>query len=93
MFCLTGASSWSPRTASSSAVQTGLVMPILGGADLAASVTKLRPDVPIVFMSGYIDHADARHQVRDSRFFVQKPFRAEELIAALSDAVRELQAS
>ena len=68
------------------AILTDMVMPILNGTALAAGATEIRSDVPIVFMSGYIDHLQARQELSHSSSFLQKPFRAEELVDALRAA-------
>ena len=45
---------------------TDLVMPGMTGAELAVRLSPLRPDMKIIFMSGYSEHADRGS--RDSRF-------------------------
>jgi PAS domain S-box-containing protein len=62
---------------------TDLVMPRLGGADLAARLQAERPDLPVVFMSGYARQA----QLPDAGAggVLQKPFTA----ATLTRAIRE----
>ena len=70
-------------------ILTDIVMPggVLG-PDLAKQVRDRDPDMPIVFMSGYADQADARHQLRKrSGVFLQKPFTLQELVAVLSSSV------
>lgn len=68
---------------------TDLVMPKLGGWDLADRMIAVRPELPIVFMSGYVSQTDARNRLREgSDVFIQKPFRAEELVAAVRNALR-----
>lgn len=67
---------------------TDLVMPKLGGWDLADRMITVRPELPIVFMSGYVSKTDARNRLREgSDIFIQKPFRAEELVAAVRTAL------
>jgi len=47
----------------------------------------LRPDLPVLFMSGYTDDAIVRHGLLDERLnFIQKPFDS----ATVARKVREL---
>jgi CheY-like chemotaxis protein len=54
---------------------TDVVMPGLGGRDLAERVVHMRPDIKIIYISGYTDDAIVQHGVlRDDVRLVQKPF-------------------
>ena len=64
---------------------TDVVMPQMSGPALAARATSLRPDMQVLFMSGYTGSDIAARGVDDgSSALLQKPFSA----AALSEAVR-----
>jgi two-component system cell cycle sensor histidine kinase/response regulator CckA len=66
-------------------VLTDLVMPNMGGAELAQYLARLRPGLRIIFMSGYSD-LPVVQSVRESQAeFLPKPFTA----AALTEKVRE----
>jgi PAS domain S-box-containing protein len=63
-----------------------LVMPGVGGHALALQLVQTRPDLKVVLMSGYADHAVARHGLLESGFaFLQKPFSP----VALANKVRQ----
>jgi len=67
-------------------VVTDMVMPEMGGLDLARRVREQRPDTPIVYMSGYTDEAPAVELQADPSAFLQKPFSAETLASAVRGA-------
>jgi CheY-like chemotaxis protein len=54
---------------------TDVVMPHMSGPQLAQRLREHRPDLRVLFMSGYTDDAALRHGVQRSEvFFLQKPF-------------------
>jgi PAS domain S-box-containing protein len=66
---------------------TDVVMPGLGGADLAQRLAPLRPDMKVLFISGYADRAAARHgTIQPGAAYLEKPFSLE----ALARKVREV---
>ena len=66
-------------------VLTDVVMPKMNGADLARHLSSVRPDLRIVFMSGYTEDPAVRRVERTPHIFLPKPFTA----AALTEKVRE----
>ena len=57
------------------AVVTDVVMPEMGGRDLVESLRSGRPDLRVLFVSGYTDDAIFRHGVVEATdAFLQKPF-------------------
>jgi two-component system cell cycle sensor histidine kinase/response regulator CckA len=61
---------------------TDVVMPRMGGSDLAAQLRAQQPDVRVLFMSGYTDDAVVRQGVLHSEVaFLHKPFTMHALAA------------
>jgi two-component system cell cycle sensor histidine kinase/response regulator CckA len=64
------------------AVITDLRMPEMGGRELVAVMRRERPELPVVYISGYADlGGTATTGPREA--FVEKPFTAEALLDAL----------
>jgi PAS domain S-box-containing protein len=62
------------------AVLLDLTMPEMGGEEALEEIRRIRPDVPVILMSGYTEHyASTRVQSADLTDFLQKPFTNEEL--------------
>jgi len=69
---------------------TDVVMPRLSGPDLAKSVRIARPEIKVLFMSGYTDDAMGLHGVLGAGTqFIQKPFTADALIRKVREALDE----
>jgi DNA-binding response OmpR family regulator len=66
---------------------TDVVMPRMGGRLLAQELTKARPTVKVIYMSGYTDDAIVHHGVLAAgTHFLAKPFTA----VGLTTKVREV---
>ena len=63
---------------------TDVVMPTMGGRVLAEEVTKMRPEVGVLYMSGYTDDKILQQQLITREIsFLPKPFTTESLTAAV----------
>jgi two-component system, cell cycle sensor histidine kinase and response regulator CckA len=61
---------------------TDVVMPEMNGQDLAESLRALRPDIRVIFISGYNEEAVLRHGVlAEDTAFLEKPFSPSGLLA------------
>ncbi|MBI4115466.1 MAG: response regulator [Candidatus Omnitrophica bacterium] len=67
---------------------TDVVMPLMGGLELAQKFRDLRPELRVLFMSGYIDDARVRYGVLDERVeFLPKPFSPESLAVKVREVL------
>ena len=58
-----------------------LIMPGMGGRELAERVKTLQPQAAVLYMSGYTDDAVVRREVLDADVaFLQKPFGTADLV-------------
>jgi two-component system cell cycle sensor histidine kinase/response regulator CckA len=65
-----------------------MVMPGMGGAELAQAALPLRPGMKILFMSGYTESAAVHRGPAGERMpFLQKPFTAHELGERVREAL------
>jgi PAS domain S-box-containing protein len=63
-----------------------IVMPCMGGAELASRLASSRPGMKVMFISGYTDNAIHQHGVLPNAVFLEKPF----LPKTLARKVREV---
>jgi PAS domain S-box-containing protein len=66
---------------------TDVVMPGVGGRELVERLAQFRPDLKVLYLSGYTDDAVVRHGVLQADVaFLQKPFT----MLALTDKIRQI---
>jgi len=68
-------------------VLTDVVMPEQGGPALAEDLCRARPDLRVLFMSGYAPDSRFRHGVAEGMPFLQKPFSPEDRARAVRSAL------
>jgi CheY-like chemotaxis protein len=69
-------------------VVTDMVMPRMGGHDLAERLVPLRPEMKVLFMSGYTDKVSLHHRVLNREAaFLQKPFGPGTLTAKVREVL------
>ena len=67
---------------------TDVVMPEVGGPELAARLRARRPDVKVVYMSGYADSALYKRGLAESDgFMLRKPFTPDVLVGKVEEAL------
>jgi two-component system, cell cycle sensor histidine kinase and response regulator CckA len=71
-------------------VITDVVMPKMSGPTLAANLASLRPDLKVLFVSGYADDTVRRKGVPNlSRDFLQKPFPLRSLAGKIREVLEQ----
>jgi two-component system cell cycle sensor histidine kinase/response regulator CckA len=69
---------------------TDVIMPHMNGHELAGKLSSLRPDMKVLYVSGYSDNDIGDHGVLDPRFeLLQKPFTPQTLARKIRDVIRE----
>jgi PAS domain S-box-containing protein len=68
-------------------VLTDIIMPQMSGLSFARAARQIRPDLRILFISGYAeDHQPESHETGNGRNYIQKPFT----VATLCSRIREI---
>jgi signal transduction histidine kinase len=69
---------------------TDVIMPHMNGHELAGKLSALRPDMKVLYVSGYSDNDIGDHGVLDPRFeLLQKPFTPQTLARKIRDVIHE----
>ncbi len=68
-----------------------VVMPNLGGPELAARLLEMRPQLKVLYMSGYSEFISASHgEIGPLTYFLQKPFSLESLGRKVREILDEI---
>ncbi|HPG67234.1 MAG TPA: PAS domain S-box protein [Candidatus Hydrogenedentes bacterium] len=69
-------------------VVTDVIMPEMNGRELYERIAATRPDIRVLYMSGYTDNVIAHHGIlNEGTFFLQKPFSARALTAKVREVL------
>jgi signal transduction histidine kinase len=69
---------------------TDVIMPHMNGHELAHKLTALRPDMKVLYVSGYSDNEIGDHGTLDPRYeLLQKPFTPQVLASKIRDVIHE----
>lgn len=60
---------------------TDLIMPQMGGEEVAKKLKQTMPDIKVLFTSGYSDRFAGGEKGETPQFFLQKPYRPAELVS------------
>jgi PAS domain S-box-containing protein len=67
---------------------TDMIMPRLGGANLAEQLRAVRPQIKVLFMSGYTDSTIIRYGLpKTGSAFLQKPFSPQRLVQKVREVL------
>jgi len=67
---------------------TDVIMPTMNGAELARRLAPLRPEMDVLYVSGYTDEAIVHHGVLEpGTAFLQKPFSPEQIVRKVREVL------
>jgi len=69
---------------------TDVIMPHMGGTELAKYLAQTHPDMKVIYMSGYTDNSILQKGLlKLETNFLQKPFKADELLAKIREMLKK----
>jgi energy-coupling factor transporter ATP-binding protein EcfA2 len=69
-------------------VLSDVVMPSMDGPTMAREIRNLRPDLPVLFMSGYAEEQLRREIDIPNMYFLAKPFSVTQICTAVEDVLK-----
>ncbi len=69
-------------------VLSDVVMPVMDGPAMARAIREARPDLPVLFMSGYAEEQLRREIDIPNMFFLPKPFSVQQIVEAVETVLR-----
>jgi signal transduction histidine kinase/ActR/RegA family two-component response regulator len=70
-------------------VVTDVVMPRMGGIELARRLRHMKPALPILFVTGYVEQSEALHESAAGMPVLLKPFSPDSLLQAVAAALQD----
>ena len=70
-------------------ILSDVVMPVMDGPAMARAVRRVKPDIPILFMSGYAEEQLRGEIDIDAMHFIPKPFSVQQINAKVAEVLRE----
>ncbi len=70
-------------------IVSDVVMPAMDGPAMARAIRKVRPKVPILFMSGYAEEQLRNDIDIDNMFFIAKPFSVQQINAKVAEVLAD----
>ena len=74
-------------------VLTDVVMPRMRGPELGRRIQKARPEIKIIYMTGYLDHHEDEGGILEEATILQKPFSRDSVVRHVSLALKGKMAS
>jgi two-component system cell cycle sensor histidine kinase/response regulator CckA len=69
-------------------VLSDVVMPSMDGPAMAREIRRLRPELPVLFMSGYAEEQLRREIDIPNMYFLAKPFSVAQICTAVEDVLK-----
>jgi two-component system cell cycle sensor histidine kinase/response regulator CckA len=70
---------------------TDVIMPVMNGAELSKRLCEMKPDLKVLFMSGYTDAIISQHGVQTSvQKFINKPFTAAGILNSIEQVLADI---